>query len=98
MTQAQALDILLSGRPVVLTGTPGAGKPYVLTEFVRRARQQRRRVAVTASTGIAATHIDGMTIHGWSGLGTREKLTAKAAKQLLRNEGLRRRYRETDVL
>jgi hypothetical protein len=98
MTQAQALDILLSGRSVFLTGPPGAGKTYVLNEFVRHARQQRWRVAVTASTGIAATHIEGMTIHGWSGLGTREKLTTKVAKQLLRNEGLRRRYQETDAL
>jgi hypothetical protein len=98
MTQAQALDILLSGRSVFLTGPPGAGKTYALNEFVRCARHQRLRVAVTASTGIAATHIDGKTIHGWSGLGTREKLTTKAAKQLLRNEGLRRRYGETDIL
>jgi ATP-dependent DNA helicase PIF1 len=98
MIQAQALDILLSGRSAFLTGPPGAGKTYVLNEFVRRARYHRRRVAVTASTGIAATHVGGMTIHRWSGLGAREKLTAKAAKHLLRNEGLRRRYRETDVL
>lgn len=98
MTQAQALDILLSGRSVFLTGSPGAGKTYVLNEFVRRARTARRRVAVTASTGIAATHIEGVTIHAWSGLGTWEKLTTNAKKQLLRNDGLRRRYRETDVL
>lgn len=32
-------------------------------------------VAVTASTGIAATHMQGMTIHGWAGIGIRERLS-----------------------
>jgi ATP-dependent exoDNAse (exonuclease V) alpha subunit len=81
-----------------LTGEPGAGKTYVLNEFVRRARKRRRRVAVTASTGIAATHIGGSTIHLWSGLGTRDTLTSKARDRLFLNDELRRRYRQTDVL
>ena len=75
MTQAQALDIMSSGKSVFLTGAPGAGKTYVLDEFVRRSTRRRRRVAVTASTGIAATDIGGPTIHLWSGLGTRKTLT-----------------------
>jgi ATP-dependent exoDNAse (exonuclease V) alpha subunit len=98
MTQAQALDIMRSGKSVFLTGPPGAGKTYVLNEFVRRAIKQRRRVAVTASTGIAATHIGGTTIHLWSGLGTRNALTTKGKERLYANEALRRRYCETDVL
>jgi ATP-dependent exoDNAse (exonuclease V) alpha subunit len=98
MTQAQALDILMSGRSVFLTGAPGAGKTYVLHEFVRRARKRRRYVAVTASTGIAATHIGGTTIHLWSGLGTRNTLTVKAKERLYANDALRRQYCKTDVL
>lgn len=98
MTQAQALNILLSGRSVFLTGAPGAGKTYVLNEFVRRARKRHQCVAVTASTGIAATHIGGTTIHLWSGLGTRDTLTAKARERLYANDALRRQYCRTDVL
>lgn len=98
MTQAQAIDIMMSGKPVFLTGAPGAGKTYALNEFVRHATKRRRRVAVTASTGIAATHIGGTTIHLWSGLGTRKTLTAKAKERLYANEELRRRYCGTDVL
>jgi ATP-dependent DNA helicase PIF1 len=98
MTQTQALQIMLSGTSVFLTGPPGAGKTYVLNDFVRRATRRHRRVAVTASTGIAATHIGGSTIHLWSGLGTRASLTNKAKNRLYANEELRKRYLETDVL
>jgi predicted ATPase len=75
MRQAQALSVLLSGANVFLTGPPGAGKTYVLNEFITRARRRGKIVAVTASTGIAATHISGTTIHSWSGLGIRDNLT-----------------------
>ena len=40
MRQAEALAILQSGTSVFLTGAPGAGKTYVLNEFVRQARAE----------------------------------------------------------
>ena len=55
MRQAEALAILQSGTSVFLTGAPGAGKTYVLNEFVHQARAEGAAVSVTASTGIAAT-------------------------------------------
>ena len=75
MRQSTALDILKSGRSVFLTGAPGAGKTYVLNQFVEWARTNRMHVAITASTGIASTHINGQTIHAWSGLGVNDTLT-----------------------
>jgi ATP-dependent DNA helicase PIF1 len=98
MRQAQALNVMLSGRSVFLTGPPGAGKTYVLNEFVRRAIRAGKTVAVTASTGIAATHIGGTTIHSWSGLGIRDELSDKDLLWLRGNERLEKRYRSTDVL
>lgn len=98
MRQAQALNVLLSGANVFLTGPPGAGKTYVLNEFVRRARRQGKTVAVTASTGIAATHLNGTTIHSWSGLGIRDSLSRYDLEWLAANERLRKRYNATDIL
>ena len=69
MLQSEAMAILNAGANVFLTGAPGAGKTYVLNEFVRNARAEGASVAVTASTGIASTHINGQTIHSWSGIG-----------------------------
>src|SRR5215475_5077837 len=98
MRQKQALSVMLSGDSVFLTGPPGAGKTYVLNEFVRRAGKRGKRVAVTASTGIAATHIGGATIHSWSGLGVRDVLTPHDRQILASNANLRKRYLSTDTL
>jgi ATP-dependent exoDNAse (exonuclease V) alpha subunit len=72
MTQEQALAILESGRSALLTGAAGAGKTYVLNQFIRRAKKQGKSVAVTATTGLAATHLSGTTIHAWSGIGVND--------------------------
>ena len=66
MTQSQALAILKTG--LFLTGEPGSGKTYVVNSYVVYLRKYGIEPAITASTGIAATHIGGMTIHSWSGL------------------------------
>ena len=98
MRQAQALTVMLEGHSVFLTGAPGAGKTYVLNEFIRRATRAGKTVAVTASTGIAATHIGGTTIHSWSGLGIKDALTDWDRERLSTTERLVKRYNGTDVL
>jgi ATP-dependent exoDNAse (exonuclease V) alpha subunit len=98
MRQRQALSVMLGGASVFLTGAPGAGKTFVLNEFIRRARARGKRVAVTASTGIAATHIGGMTIHSWSGLGIKDSLSEWDIDRLKDNDRLLKRYNATDIL
>lgn len=75
MTQDKALEILKTGGNVFLTGEPGSGKTYVINKYIAWLEACKLRVAITASTGIAATHIGGMTIHSWSGVGARNTLT-----------------------
>lgn len=77
MDQALALEIMLEGHSVLLTGAAGAGKTYVLNEFIRRAKKDGKVVSVTATTGLAATHLGGSTIHGWSGIGVHDVLPPK---------------------
>jgi ATP-dependent DNA helicase PIF1 len=69
MDQALALEIMLSGESVLLTGPAGSGKTYVLNDFIKRSKRDGKHVAVTATTGLAATHLGGTTIHSWSGIG-----------------------------
>ncbi len=88
----------MDGDSVFLTGAPGAGKTYVLNQFVSRARNAGKRVAVTASTGIAASHINGTTIHSWSGLGILDHLSDEDLSRLADSDRLIKRYNSVDVL
>ncbi len=98
MTQDQALKIMESGVNVFLTGAPGAGKTYTLNKFISQIEKSGKRVAITASTGIAATHIGGLTIHSWSGIGIKDELTKDDKAYISASESLRHRFRSTDVL
>jgi hypothetical protein len=75
MLQETALKILQTGANVFLTGEPGSGKTHTINAYVAWLRDKGIEPAITASTGIAATHVGGMTIHSWSGIGVRTHLT-----------------------
>ena len=74
MKQGTALEVMLSGESVLLTGPAGAGKTFVLNQFIRIAKGEGKHVSVTATTGLAATHLGGTTIHSWSGIGVSDEL------------------------
>ena len=77
MTQNEALAIMEVGENVLLTGAAGSGKTYTLAKFIKRAREDDKAVAVTATTGLAATHLNGVTIHAWAGIGIHDELPKK---------------------
>ena len=96
MTQDEALAILESGASVLLTGAAGTGKTYVLNKFIHRAKRAGKHVAVTATTGLAATHLNGTTIHAWSGIGVYDHLDKYAAAKL--GKGRQDLIRKADIL
>jgi ATP-dependent exoDNAse (exonuclease V) alpha subunit len=99
MTQKQALAILKTGENVFLTGAPGAGKTYVLNQYIDFLNQHEMEAAVTAYTGIAASHINGRTLHSWAGL-TRGPMheDAQEIDRVRANEYLTDRIRRARVL
>ena len=98
MTQDRALDILKTGANVFLTGEPGAGKTHVINQYTQWLRAADIPVAITASTGIAATHIGGLTIHSWSAVGTRDSLNVRDIDFILGKEYVVKRLRKSAVL
>ena len=98
MRQSSALNILKTGQNVFLTGSAGSGKTYTLNQYIDYLRARRVPVAVTASTGIAATHMSGTTIHSWSGIGIKDELTERDLSNLSRKQFLADRLKDTAVL
>jgi len=98
MTQAEALDILKTGANVFLTGEPGSGKTYLINQYVAHLKAHGLDPAVTASTGIAATHSNGMTIHSWSGIGIKRSLSEFDLDALSSKEYLAKRLLHASVL
>lgn len=98
MTQKTALKILKTGQNIFLTGPAGSGKTFVLNKFIEYLKENNITVAVTASTGIAATHLNGKTIHSWSGLGINETIDGKIFKKIIHKRGLQSRILKTSTL
>lgn len=96
MKQGIALEIMLTGESVLLTGPAGAGKTFVLNQFIRIAKSDGKHVSVTATTGLAATHLGGTTVHSWSGIGISDELGPGFAEHMAK--GRREIIEKTDVL
>lgn len=98
MKQSTALDILKTGKNVFLTGSAGAGKTYTINQYLHYLRARDVSVAVTASTGIAATHMNGMTIHSWAGIGILDALSAQDLARIKKRPIVAERIERTQVL
>lgn len=88
--------MLLGGNSALLTGAAGSGKTYLLNQFIRHAKNDGKHVSVTATTGLAATHIGGTTIHSWSGIGIHDALPPDFGKHMAK--GRREIIEKTDIL
>ena len=87
-----------SGVNVFLTGEPGSGKTYTINKFVEWCDENRKHVAITASTGIAASHIGGRTIHMWSGINTRKGLSNDQIERMVNDQYVSERINSADIL
>lgn len=98
MFQEKVLAILKAGKNVFLTGSAGTGKTYTLNQYITWLKDHKVPVAVTASTGIAATHMNGTTIHSWSGIGIKNHLSHDNLKSLATKQYLTKNLRNTHIL
>ncbi len=98
MTQKEALDILKTGRNVFLTGPAGSGKTFVLREYIKYLKELNANIGITASTGIAATHMGGTTIHSWSGIGINNSLTSSEISEIAERSHVVKKVKDSSVL
>ena len=98
MTQIEALELLKLGYNVYLTGSAGSGKTHVLNQYIHFVKKQGGVVGITASTGVAATQLNGLTLNSWAGIGIKQHLSDREIEELLKRTYLRTRIAETNVL
>ncbi|RKG50616.1 helicase [Acinetobacter cumulans] len=98
MNQETALKLLKAGENVFLTGSAGAGKTYTLNQYINYLKARKVTVAITASTGIAATHMNGMTIHTWAGIGIKDAISEDELKRLKERKYLKEHLENAQVL
>lgn len=98
MNQETAFGILKTGRNVFLTGSAGTGKTYLLNRYIQYLQERDIKPAITAPTGIAASHIGGMTIHSFFGIGIREEINDYILDLMQQKEFLYRRLGAIKVL
>lgn len=98
MTQSEALSILHTGANVFLTGEPGSGKTHTVNAYIAWLRSHGIEPSITASTGIAATHVSGMTLHAWSGIGIADRMTPELLDTIANKEHVAKRLQKAKVL
>ncbi len=90
------------GKSIFFTGSAGTGKSVLMRSIISKLRQKYTkepdRVAVTASTGLAAVNIDGSTLHSFAGIGLGKEPATELLKKIRRNPKTRQRWSRTRVL
>ncbi|KAH9165095.1 PIF1-like helicase-domain-containing protein [Lactarius sanguifluus] len=100
--QKQVLELVKQKKSVFYTGSAGTGKSVLLREIIKTLRKEYVRtpeaVAVTASTGIAACNIGGVTIHSFAGIGLGIESADDLAKKIEKNRKASSRWNRAKVL
>ncbi|CAE7183572.1 unnamed protein product [Rhizoctonia solani] len=100
--QSQILEIVKKGSNIFFTGSAGTGKSVLLREIIKALRKKHGKaqdaVAITASTGIAACNIGGVTLHSFGGIGIGEGTPESLAMKVKKNKNALSRWLRCKVL
>lgn len=101
--QKQVLNLVVhGGKSVFFTGSAGTGKSVLMREIIAELRKKHKaepdRVAVTASTGLAACNVGGVTLHSFSGIGLGKENAELLIKKIKKNAKAKIRWMRTKVL
>ncbi|KAJ0108653.1 dna repair and recombination protein pif1 [Diaporthe amygdali] len=90
------------GQSVFFTGPAGTGKSVLMRAIIQDLKKKYakdpERLAVTASTGLAACNIGGMTLHSFAGIGLGKDDAQTLVKKIRRNGKAKNRWMRTRVL
>ena len=87
------------GKNIFITGGAGVGKSYIITKKLKK--DYGKDIALTATTGVAAVNIGGMTIHSFCNMGIGELPVQQVVNSILNDEEkvhIKKTIRETKIL
>lgn len=94
--------VVEQGQSVFFTGPAGTGKSVLMRAIIQDLKKKYirdpERVAITASTGLAACNIGGMTLHSFAGIGLGKEDVNTLVKKIRRNPKAKNRWLKTKVL
>ena len=101
--QKHILDLVVQKKKsVFFTGSAGTGKSVLLRQIIQELRKthirEPDRVAIAASTGLAACNIGGVTLHSFAGIGLGKDTVEEHVKKIKKNTKARHRWLRTKIL
>lgn len=101
--QEQVVKLVMEKKKsVFFTGPAGTGKSVlmraIIAEMKKKWLRDPERLSVTASTGLAACNIGGMTLHSFAGIGLGKEDVPTLVKKIRRNPKAKNRWLRTSVL
>ncbi|GMG21161.1 unnamed protein product [Ambrosiozyma monospora] len=98
--QNKVIELAQQGKSIFYTGSAGTGKSMLLRSLIKTLKQTHEKggVAVTASTGLAACNIGGMTLHSFAGIGLGKGTPDELVRRIRRNQTQKERWTEVEVL
>lgn len=85
-SQTKALDLIKQGKSVFITGSAGTGKSHLLKKTMAYLDEVGKPFELTASTGVAAWHIGGSTLHSFAGIGLGDDKIEVALEKIKRRK------------
>lgn len=101
--QRRVLELVANQqKSVFFTGSAGTGKSVLMRSIIAELRKkyirEPDRIAVTASTGLAACNIGGVTLHSFGGIGLGKEDVPTLVKKIKKNPKAKNRWIRTKVL
>lgn len=99
--QSDALDAVLKGKSIFLTGSGGTGKSYLIHSLYNEVPERTNKiVALTALTGCASLllHPKAKTIHSWAGIALGKDSVPILVSKIKKSIRTFHRWLSTDIL
>ncbi|CAI9089088.1 OLC1v1023596C1 [Oldenlandia corymbosa var. corymbosa] len=98
--QSKALRAIRDGKSVFISGSAGTGKTALVEHVIKELKKNhgRSQVFVTASTGVAACAINGLTLHSFAGIGLADVDRETLLSRVFSDRKAYRRWNKAKVL